>query len=158
MIIYDLDCENAHRFEGWFRSAQDFDQQLAQHLISCPQCESQRVRRVPSAVAIGSQGGEREHSGLEGSATSSGAASGSAAAMAAGNADVLTMCRQLIKAVVEHTEDVGDAFASEARKIHYQEAPERPIRGQATADECDALRDEGIEIFSLPHLKDEELN
>jgi hypothetical protein len=38
-------------------------------------------------------------------------------------------------------------FAEEARKIHYLEAPERSIRGEASAEEYEALREEGIEVF-----------
>ena len=63
--------------------------------------------------------------------------------------------RQLIQAIVNSSEDVGASFAEEARKIHYNEAPERSIRGQASADECEALRDEGIDILHLPIVKDE---
>lgn len=45
---------------------------------------------------------------------------------------------------------MGHDFAEEARKIHYREAPERSIRGHATADETAELREEGIEVVSLP--------
>ena len=70
----------------------------------------------------------------------------------------IALYRQLVQAIVANSEDVGQSFAEEARKIHYNEAPERPIRGHATADECDALRDEGIQILSLPAVKEEDLN
>ncbi len=70
----------------------------------------------------------------------------------------MALYRQLVQTIVESSEDVGKSFADEARKIHYNEAPERSIRGHATADECDALRDEGIQILQLPPVKDEELN
>lgn len=52
--------------------------------------------------------------------------------------------------VIAHTEDVGDQFAEEARRIHYKEVPEHGIRGVATEDERSALADEGIEVMSLP--------
>lgn len=67
----------------------------------------------------------------------------------------MSLYRQLVQAIVSSSEDVGTAFAEEARKIHYNEAPERSIRGQATIDECEALKEEGIAVFSLPKLKDE---
>jgi hypothetical protein len=152
MIIYDLCCDNAHRFEGWFRSADDFETQLAKHFVHCPQCDSANVRRVPSAVAIGGNqpdpvanptvGGERANAAL--------------ALMPAGE-QIAAAYQQLVQAIMENSEDVGSAFAEEARKIHYNEAPERSIHGQATADECEALRDEGIEIMSLPALGKEDL-
>ena len=34
--------------------------------------------------------------------------------------------------------------------MHYGELDEAPIRGQASPEETDALREEGIEVVSLP--------
>ncbi len=68
------------------------------------------------------------------------------------------MYRQFVQAMIDSSEDVGSSFAETARKIHYQEAPERPIRGHATNEECDALRDEGIPVLRLPSVKKEDLN
>ena len=152
MIIYDLCCEQEHRFEGWFRSAEDFDAQLESGLVHCPHCETPSVRRVPSAVAIGSSA-----SGEKPVAANTSVGGGGAAIMP-GGAQVRALYRQLVEAIVSQSEDVGKSFADEARKIHYHEAPERSIRGQASAEECEALRDEGIEILQLPVVKDEELN
>lgn len=152
MIIYDLCCANDHKFEGWFRSADDFDSQLQRHLVCCPQCDSHQVRRVPSAVAISSHATEEVRS------SSAPAASGSSTALMPVGAQAMALYRQLIQTIVSNSEDVGSDFAEEARKIHYNEAPERAIRGQATPDECDALRDEGIQILHLPAVKEEDLN
>jgi hypothetical protein len=55
-----------------------------------------------------------------------------------------------MRELMGRSEDVGNAFAEEARKIHYKESPERSIRGQTTLDEAEALRDEGIEIMPMP--------
>lgn len=154
MIIYDLSCDNNHRFEGWFRSADDFESQLERHLVRCPQCDSATTRRIPSAVAIGGHHDQNEQN--TGNAVSPAVTTGGAttALMPAG-AQVAAAYRQLVQAIVNGSEDVGSSFAEEARKIHYNEAPERSIRGQASADECDALRDEGIDILHLPVLKDD---
>lgn len=149
MIIYDLCCDSQHRFEGWFRSAEDFDFQLERLLISCPQCESGTVRRVPSAVAI-SPPREKPNA-------SSPAASQVAAAMPAGS-QATALYRQLVNAMMAVSEDVGTAFAEEARRIHYNEAPERPIRGQTTDEEYESLQEEGIGIIRLPTLKKEDLS
>ena len=152
MIIYDLICDNKHRFEGWFRSAGDFESQHEQQMIRCPQCDSASVRRIPSAVAIGGHATNTEEAGLptpQSSATT--------ALMPAG-AQVAAAYRALVETIVASSEDVGTSFAEEARKIHYNEAPERSIRGQATRDECEALMDEGIEFVRLPLMKDEDLN
>jgi hypothetical protein len=56
----------------------------------------------------------------------------------------------LVEHIMDNTEDVGPAFPEEARKIHYRESTERRIRGTASRDEVDALRDEGIDVIALP--------
>jgi hypothetical protein len=151
MIIFDLRCSNEHSFEGWFHSADDFASQQDRQLVACPQCSSIDIRRVPSAVAIGSS----RHTppiAADNNQTST------AKAVTPSTAEILGMYRQLVSAVVATTEDVGKGFAEEARKIHYQEVPERAIRGQATRDEVDALSDEGILVFSIPKPGDEDLH
>lgn len=152
MIIYDLSCSNDHRFEGWFQSADDFESQQARHLVSCPSCESHDVRRVPSAVAIGMH---RQETSVSPSAPLK---AGSSSAMMPAGTQVMALYRQLIQAMAAESENVGTAFADEARKIHYNEAPERAIRGEATEEECEALRDEGIPVLRLPAIKEEDLN
>jgi hypothetical protein len=57
---------------------------------------------------------------------------------------------KMVRHVIANTEDVGDRFAEEARKIHYGERDERNIRGQATREETEALLDEGIDVLPLP--------
>lgn len=59
---------------------------------------------------------------------------------------------RLLDEILTKTEDVGVEFPAEARRIYYQEAPPRSIRGQASQDEHDALIDEGIPVvrFSIP--------
>ncbi len=71
---------------------------------------------------------------------------------------VLAMYRQLVQSMINNSEDVGNSFSEEARKIHYNQAPERPIRGDATEEECEELRDEGIPILRLPAISEEDLN
>lgn len=149
MIIYDLNCDRGHRFEGWFHSAADFDSQCERRLVRCPQCDSDDIQRLPSAVAIGGKHPEPAAGRTQMQQTT---------AMLPAGAQLMSLYRQLVDTIMSQTEDVGSSFADEARKIHYQESPERPIRGEATADEFDALRDEGIEVLRLPALKEEDLN
>lgn len=149
MIIYDLCCDNDHKFEGWFRSADDFEQQLRTRLVACPQCDSHAVRRIPSAVAIASNTASREAS------DSTHKTERDSTALMPVGAQAVALYRELVQTIVASSEDVGQSFAEEARKIHYNEAPERAIRGHATTEECDALREEGIQILNLPALKKE---
>lgn len=139
MIIFDLSCSADHRFEGWFRSAEDFGRQEAQGMVHCPYCGSHEIRRLPSAAHLVS--------------------SSAPAADAVPVADPLVQARAFVEEMIRHSEDVGNAFAEEARRIHYHEAPERSIRGVASADERAALREEGIDVFCLPRPKrPEDLN
>lgn len=136
MIVFDLGCENNHRFEGWFASSQDFEHQLERKLIVCPLCSNGNVARVPHASHIRSAASERPA-----------AASGTAQQYANVGKDLLL---KLVEQIMEHTEDVGTAFPEEARKIHYRETPERRIRGTASREEVEELVDEGIEVVALP--------
>jgi hypothetical protein len=55
-----------------------------------------------------------------------------------------------VRHMLASTEDVGERFPDEARRIHYGETEHRPIRGQATPDQRAALHDEGIEVIAIP--------
>lgn len=170
-IIYDLECEYSHRFEGWFRSIDNYEEQRASGLLQCPECGTSSVRKVPSRLNIGSRAVDPDLA-LDHAPNLTARPADAEAAVDQGKTgiepiqlnkvDVATafvMAKQAIQALIRHSEDVGSQFAEEARKIHYQEAPLRAIRGQASAEEFEELRDEGIDIIALPNLPlDEELN
>jgi hypothetical protein len=136
VIVFDLGCENNHRFEGWFASSQDFDQQLERKLIACPVCSNGNVVRLPHASHI--------KSGATPRPMPSESKDQQYANM--GNEVLL----KLVEQIMEQTEDVGSAFPEEARKIHYRETPDRKIRGTASREEVEELVDEGIEVVALP--------
>jgi len=139
MIVFDLGCENGHRFEGWFASSEDFEHQTHRKLVSCPVCGNSSISRVPHASHIRTAGKER--------APRVESASPGGQQYANVGADLMS---KVIEHVISHTEDVGTAFPEEARKIHYREAPERRIRGTASREEVAELREEGIEVVALP--------
>jgi hypothetical protein len=145
MIVYDLVCAQQHRFEGWFASTQDYARQHDQTMIRCPVCDDAAIERRPSAnVQIGRAAmpaGERE-------------TETETEVVACGEAEALKLMRRL----VANAENVGRAFPEEARKIHYDEAPKRGIRGQASPEEAESLRDEGIDFMSLPGFLTRDLN
>lgn len=140
MIIYDLSCAQGHRFEGWFGSGDDFAQQQAKGLVRCPVCDVGEVQRVPSArVSVPKGAPSPAPSAPSAAATSEGAIAGIPAELIA-----------KLREIVRNTENVGSRFPEEARKIHYEEVPARAIRGQASVEEAQALRDEGIDFAPLP--------
>ncbi len=136
MKIFDMMCVTGHRFEGWFASAEDYGRQKARGLVGCPSCGTHEVDRVPSAVRI-----------------NTGAPAPAPRAESAGQ-DPLAIAQKLYSRMLDElltkSEDVGTAFPAEARRIHYEEAPARSIRGQASQEEHEALVDEGIPVLRLP--------
>ena len=68
------------------------------------------------------------------------------------NPDAQAAFLTALRQVVANTEDVGQRFADEARRMHYGEAEARSIRGQASAREAVELLEEGIEVMPLPML------
>jgi hypothetical protein len=142
MIVFDLLCAAGHPFEGWFASADDFASQKARSLVQCPNCGSAEVRRVPSAARfnLGAQEprpatAPQKTSEMEGK-------------------DPFAIAQMLYSRMLDElltkTEDVGKDFPAEARRIYYEEAPARAIRGQATQQEHEDMVDEGLPVARLP--------
>lgn len=140
MIRYTLSCDKGHAFEGWFSSSDDFDRQMDRKLVSCPTCNSTSVAKQLMAPSI---------------ATARKKEATRALVMDQAQKETVAKIRELVKAVRENAEDVGERFPEEARKIHYGEADERGLIGQATVEEAVALLEEGIAIAPLPVLPDE---
>lgn len=142
MKVFDLACEHEHRFEGWFGSAEDYDSQLERGLVECPVCASRAIRKLLAAPRLNLSGAsEKPVEPVRPAAPAQGSPDPRA---------LQAMFMKMARALVENTEDVGERFAEEARKIHYRETPERGIRGVASPDEARELADEGIEVFSFP--------
>ena len=135
MIVFDLICRDQHRFEGWFTSGDDFTSQQSRGLLNCPVCGGAHVEKLPVAKI------RKQSTGPAVSAPSS--------AARPGQGDQMDISR-IIDYILTHSEDVGRSFAEEARKIYYQEAPPRSIRGVATRSEAEDLHEEGVPVFSLP--------
>jgi hypothetical protein len=137
MIIFDLTCGHGHRFEGWFASADDFERQAKAVLVRCPVCDDASVVRVPSAkVHVGRATADAPRAAEDAETDS----------VASLPEDLVRKLREIVRG----TENVGQRFPEEARKIHYEEVPARAIRGQASKDDADALREEGIDFTALP--------
>jgi hypothetical protein len=141
MIVFDLNCSHGHGFEGWFASGDEFLRQQTAQLVRCPVCDDGEVQRRPSARV-------RVTKAAVPAVTASAPATAPAEAITGIPAEILAKLRD----VVRNTEDVGERFPEEARKIHYQEVPERPIRGRASREEAQALTEEGIDFSSLPPI------
>jgi hypothetical protein len=137
MKVLNLQCTHGHGFEGWFGSEDDFQDQLGRGLVECPMCGDVQVAKLPSAPRL-----------------NLGAAAPIEApkqqVMNAPDAKMQAAWMQMVRHVLANTEDVGEKFAEEARKIHYGETEDRNIRGQASREETESLLEEGIAVLPLP--------
>ncbi len=142
MKVFNLQCSAHHLFEGWFASEEDYTSQVERGLLECPLCADKIIQKLPSAP----------HLNFGAVAAPRPPVAGEKQAMVAGDpAQALQAAYlQLARRIVSETEDVGERFAEEARKIHYGETEERGIRGQASREETEALMEEGIAVMPLP--------
>lgn len=155
--VFDLQCEHSHVFEGWFASADAYESQKAAGLLSCPVCSSSEVSRKVSAARLNVGHLKRERlepaSAVPGKAAPADAVpQGASPEVARIQAEIIRQVRQIIR----NTENVGERFAEESRRMHYGEAEERPIRGTATPKEREELADEGIAVVAIPDFLDDD--
>jgi len=139
MKVFNLCCDQDHLFEGWFASGDEFDRQLEASLIECPVCASTDVRKLLSAPRLNL-----------GDALDVSESSGKEAVAMPNDESMRSMMLQIARHVAANSEDVGERFPEEARRIHYDEAPKRSIRGVASKEEAAELKDEGIEVMPVP--------
>ncbi|MEI6733600.1 MAG: DUF1178 family protein [Comamonadaceae bacterium] len=139
MKVLDLECCNSHVFEGWFGSEGDFLSQRERSLIECPICGTAVVTKKLSAPRLSLARLVPE-----------GPAPQETVAVAGVEQSLQAAWMNLARRVLASTDDVGERFAEEARKMHYGESKERGIRGQASREEAESLLDEGIAVMQLP--------
>ena len=140
MKVLDLECCQSHVFEGWFASEEDFQSQRKRSLIECPVCGTASVSKKLSAPRLN----------LAGFAPGSAAAPQETVAVAGAEQALQAAWMTLARRVLASTDDVGERFAEEARKIHYGESKERGIRGQASPAQTESLLEEGIAVMQFP--------
>lgn len=140
MIKFSLHCDKGHGFEAWFGKSSDLDDQAKRGLVTCPQCGSTAVEKALMAPAVPRRKSTEEKAPL---------------AMNTAQAEQMRKVKEMVAAIRASSEDVGERFPEEARKIHYGEADARGIVGKADAEEARALAEEGIPFAPLPHFPDE---
>lgn len=168
MIRYDLTCSQAHDFEGWFRNSDDFEAQNKRSLITCPVCGSQEIEKRLMAPAVSTARRKAAMTVTDTSeqvapaAQSEGDAGSDAAVQRAAlvpqdpkQKEMLDALRELRKQMISSSDDVGEQFPEEARRMHYGESEQRSIHGQTSVEEAKSLIDEGIDILPIPVLPDE---
>lgn len=144
MIRYDLVCSSGHEFDGWFSNSDAFEKQCKAGLVECPVCGKSDVSKALMAPGIPAK-----------SNTKTDTAAPVHNAPVPSQPELAEMIRKVREHVAENSEYVGDKFADEARKIHYEETEQRGIYGEATQKDAEDLREEGIEVHPLPVLPEE---
>ncbi len=126
MIRYTLQCANSHRFEAWFKGSDAFDEQASAGQISCPDCGSVDVEKSLMAPGVPKKTSD------------------------VGPREFFNQVRAFRSKIMAETEDVGNSFPTEARKMHEGELEHRPIRGNASPTEVKELKDDGISVAPIP--------
>ena len=158
MIRYELRCDQAHEFDGWFKDSAAFDKLAGAGFVECPHCGPTKVAKRLMAPAIPKKGRPARNTKAEAPPAPVPEAPAAppsppalpAAALAAMPAELRSMLRHMRTEIEKNCDYVGADFAEEARKIHHGEAEARGIFGEASEDEAEALREEGIEVARIP--------
>jgi hypothetical protein len=146
MIVFDLRCAlGDHRFEAWFASSDSFADQQARGLIVCPVCGDSDIGKAVMAPRVGAKSNQltlaapaRQTDSPQAGDIPVEIVRKVVAAIAAKQAEMLPQSRW-----------VGRDFADAARAMHEGRVPEDLIHGQASRDEAQALRDDGIAAMPL---------
>lgn len=151
MIRYQLKCKCAHAFDSWFRSSSDFDEQKAGGLLNCPLCGSDKVEKALMAPNVATS---RKKAAARSSAVPEEQQTVAAPATAE-EAEMRRAMKAMKDYVTQNADYVGDKFTTVARDMHYGDAPQRGIYGEAAFNEVRELQAEGIEVMPLPSLPEE---
>lgn len=144
MKVLNLACSQAHLFEGWFSSENDFQNQLSQGVLECPLCGDKSIEKRLSAPRLNLRGAD--------AGSNLAPTSFPQAQSLSTDAQWQALAMKAMRELTANTEDVGEQFVSEARRMHYGETDARNIRGQASMTDALELLDEGIDVLPLPHL------
>lgn len=148
MIVYDLQCRpGEHRFEGWFKSSEDFEQQQKRGLLACPACGSVAIHKAVQAPRLARKTSQLPS--LERQAPTPQAPVANAP-LPPQALELVNRLAQLQSEALKSSRYVGGKFAEDARAMHYGEREHEVIHGQASPEEARELVEEGIAITPLP--------
>jgi len=149
MIQYALKCSNGHTFDSWFQSAAAYDKLASAGMVTCAVCGCSDVEkaimtpRVRPARTVEARTDTPSQEAID---------------VAKPTPDVEKVLAELRRKVEQHSDYVGKDFATEARKIHLGDAPERSIYGEAKPEEAQALIEDGVPVAPLPFVPTRKTN
>lgn len=146
MIHYELRCSEGHGFDGWFPSISAFESQAKRGFVVCPHCGGSNVSRALMAPGIPKKGAPARNAVAPATAATPAKATLPDRIPAA----VMAQLQRLRAEVEANCDYVGPGFAEEARRIHNGESDRTGIYGEATKEEAEALREDGIAVAAIP--------
>jgi len=149
VIRFSLACEAAQSFESWFRDGAAYDEQQERGLLTCPVCGSSKVEKAIMAPQIARK--DREAAPPPNDASSP----APVALLTPEQTQLRAKLRELRELMTQNSDNVGDKFAQEARRMHFGEIEHRQIHGEANREEVSALLDDGVEVMPLPGLPED---
>ena len=141
MIKYNLKCENNHEFESWFSDSKEFEKLRSKKIIECTFCGTKKVQKTIMSPNIVSKHQKEK--------------------IFKSSKYIKKMKQDLLKMrnfVEKNFKYVGDNFPYEVRKVYYDKSKNKNIYGKATPEETDELRQEGIELTSIPWIDNKKDN
>ena len=155
MIVFDLKCPQEHVFEAWFADSDACGTQIASGEVECPICGDHKIEKAPMAPNIPAgtgrgRGRGRSAGGVPAKTANSASAMSGAGPSEAEMGEAIKTLRKMREVVEQNFDNVGGSFPEEARKIHHGEVEKHNIYGDASKEEAQELREEGIEISQMP--------
>jgi hypothetical protein len=157
MIRYTLACPDAHAFEAWFSNSAAFEEQQSEGLLVCPVCGSTAIDRALMAPSVSTSRSRESRPDKSRQDNSESVRVANVPEKSAPETqEVVAALRKLRQHLTQNAENVGNRFAEEARRIHYEESEKRAIYGEATREDAKDLAEEGIDFHPLPPLPEDQ--
>ena len=137
MIKYNLKCSNNHEFESWFADSSEFEKLNKKKLLECIYCHSKKIKKTIMAPMVSVA--KKDKKNLE-----------KIDKVFKNNKDNLIRIRNYIE---KNFEFVEKNFAEKVREVYYDKKSEKNIYGLTTEDEKEELKEEGIDLVSIPWVE-----
>ena len=139
MIVFNLICKTCSiEFEGWFENSKEFENQRRQKIINCPSCNSSHVDKTLMSPNLPIKSNSKEKTKVK--------------------KTMVNNLKKYKKIIEENFDYVGEKFTEEAKKMKYGEKKERPIYGEATAEQTKELAEGEISVVPLPWTPSKKTN
>ena len=161
MIKYNLKCVSKGCFEkepfdGWFENINAYEKQKKIGYLTCPYCGGTEV--IKNLMSPSIQSFKKNKNKLvdeKNIKTLNNSIEDKNNSTQVTFNEAVTVLRSIKKEIESKAEYVGNEFVKEARAIKCGDAKSRAIYGHADSDKIEELKDEGIEITSIPWIQDD---